>query len=245
MAIQRSQGRKRLLWIGGATGALVLVVLAVALAHTPWFGARAISVTGSHPHTPEAAIVDAAGLQRHPPLISVNPGLVARRVEALPFIATAQVRRHWPDGVQIEVTEREPAVQMAGPGPSWSLLDGYGRTLQVVATRQAGMVAYVVHTATSAIAPAPVGGSLPPAAGPGLGVARTLPPAFAGQVSSVTVAADGSISMALDSGITVLFGTDADRTAKYKDIAAILANGTLHAASTIDVSVPESPTVSG
>ena len=59
------------------------------------------------------------------------------------------------------------------------------------------------------------------------------------------VAADGSISMALDSGITVLFGTDADRTAKYEDLAAVLANGTLHATSTIDVSVPESPTVSG
>ncbi len=176
VAIRRSQGRKRLLWMGGATGVLVLVVLVVALAHTPWFGARAISVTGSHPHTPEAAIVDAAGLQHQPPLISVNPGLVARRVEALPFIATAQVRKHWPDGVQIKVTERVPVVEMSGPGPSWSLLDGHGRTLQVVPTRPPGVAAYVVHTATSVIPPAPVGGSLPPAAGPGLEVAADPAP---------------------------------------------------------------------
>jgi len=243
--IRRVQGRRRLRWIGGALGAAVLVVLVVGLAHTPWFGAQAISVTGPHPHTPAGDIVAAAGLQHHPPLVSVDPGVVARRVEALPFIATAQVRRHWPDGVQIAVTERVPVVQMAGPGPAWSLLDGHGRTLQVEPAQQPGLVVYIVHTPSSGIPPAPVGHSLPPSAGPGLEVCRTLPPAFVGQVASVTVAADGSISLALDSGINVLFGTDADRTAKYTAIATILAHGTLDATSTIDVTVPESPTVSG
>lgn len=245
LAIRRSQGRRRLRWIGGVAVAVVLVVGMLGLAHTPWFGAQAVSVTGTHPHTPDAAIVAAAGLQSHPPLISVNPGAVARKVESLPFIATARVRRRWPDGVQIAVTERVPAVQMAGPGSSWSLLDGHGRTLQVVPSRVAGLVVYIVHTATAGIPPAPVGTSLPAAAGPGLEVCRTLPPAFAAQVVSVTVAADGSISLALDSGITVLFGTDSDRVAKYQDIASILAHATLHATSIIDVTVPESPTVSG
>jgi cell division protein FtsQ len=243
--IRRLQGQRRLRWIGGALGAAVLVGLVVGLVHTPWFGAQAISVTGPHPHTPEGAIVAAAGLQHHPPLVSVDPGVVARRVEALPFIATAQVRRHWPDGVQIAVTERVPVIQMAGPGTAWSLLDGHGRTLQVEPGRLAGLVVYIVHTPRAGIPPGPVGHSLPPSAGPGLEVCRTLPPAFVGQVVSVTVAADGSISMALDSGINVLFGTDAERTAKYTDIATILAHGTLDATSTIDVTVPESPTVSG
>jgi len=106
-------------------------------------------------------------------------------------------------------------------------------------------VVYIVHTADSGVPPAPVDSSLPASADPGLVVGRTLPPAFVAQVVSVTVAADGSISLALDSGVTVLFGSDADRTAKYQDVAAILANGTLHATSVIDVTVPESPTVSG
>ena len=245
VAIRRSQGRRRLRWIGAAAVAVVVVLGLLGLAHTPWFGAQAVSVTGIHPHTPDAAIVAAAGLEHHPPLISVNPGAVAKKVESLPFIATARVRRHWPDGVQIAVTERVPVVEMAGPNSSWSLLDGHGRTLQVVPARLPGLVVYIVRTATSGIPPAPVGASLPPAAGPGLEVSRTLPPAFSSQVVSVTVAADGSISMALYSGITVLFGTDSDRTAKYQDIASILAHGTLHATSVIDVTVPESPTVSG
>jgi cell division septal protein FtsQ len=148
--------------------------------------------------------------------------------------------------VAIEVTERVPVVQMAGPGSGWSLLDGNGRTLEVQSSQQPGLMVFTVHTADgSGIPPAPVGGSLPPAAAPGLTVCRTLPPAFAAQVVSVTVAADGSISMTLNSGITVLVGTTTDLIAKYKDIAAILAHGTLHATSTIDVTVSASPTVSG
>ena len=126
------------------------------------------------------------------------------------------------------MTERVPVVEMAGPGASWSLLDGHGRTLQVVPGRQPGLVVYIVHTATAGIPPAPVGRSLP-ARGrprPARSAGPSRPPSPA-RSSSVTVAADGSISMALDSGVTVLFGSDADRAAKFKDIAAILANGTL------------------
>jgi cell division protein FtsQ len=244
--IQRSQGQRRLRWIAGAGAAAALVVVAVILLHTGWFSAQAVTVTGTHPHTSDAAIVDASGLGHHPALIDVDPAAAARRVEALPFIASATVSRHWPDGVAIEVTERVPVVQMAGPGRGWSILDGNGRTLEVQSSQQPGPMVFAVHTADgSAIPPAPVGGSLPPAAAPGLTVCRTLPPAFAAQVASVTVAGDGSISMTLNSGITVLVGTTTDLIAKYKDIAAILAHGTLHATSTIDVTVPASPTVSG
>ena len=153
--------------------------------------------------------------------------------------------RHWPDGVQISVTERVPVVTMAGPGTSWSLLDGHGRTLQVGPARPPGLVVFIVHTRSGGIPPAPVGHSLPPGAAGGLLVSRSLPKAFSAQVVSVTVAPDGTISLALNSGITVLLGTGTDLTAKFEDVAAIIAHGTLHPTSTLDVSVPESPTVSG
>ncbi len=160
-SIQRSRGRRRLQWIGGVVGVFLLVVVVVALLHTRWFSAQVITVTGRHAHTSEAAIIDAAGLEHHPPLISVDPGATAEKVEALPFIASARVHRSWPDGVTISVTERAPVVQMAGPGTSWSILDGAGRTLQVQPAKVPGLIAYTVGTGASAIHPAPVGGSLP------------------------------------------------------------------------------------
>ena len=81
-----------------------------------------------------------------------------------------------------------------------------------------------VATARGRGPPAPVGGSLAPAGSLGLTVCRTLPPAFAAQVVSVTEAADGTVSLGLNSGITVLLGTDSDMEAKYEDVAAIIAH---------------------
>jgi cell division protein FtsQ len=243
LSVLRSRGRRRLRRVLGVLGAGALVVGVVAMLHTPLFSARAITVTGAHPETGTAAIVAAAGLGRHPPMISLNPAAVAGRVEALPFISSAQVKRQWPDGVQISVTERVPALQMAGPGTSWSVLDGHGRTLQVGPARLPGLVVFIVHTRFGGVPPAPAGQSLPPGASAGLLVCRSLPKAFSAQVVSVTMAPDATINLALDSGITVLFGTGTDLVAKFEDVAAIIAHATLHPTSTIDVSVPESPTV--
>ena len=243
--IQRSRGRRRLHWILWALVAGAVVVGAVFVLHTPWFSARVVTVAGVHPHTTDAAIMAAAGLGGHPPLISVDPGSTAARVEQLPYIATAQVHRHWPDGVEVTVTERVPVAVMAGPGSSWSVLDGAGRTLEVLPSRPAGLVALVESTGLGPVHPGPVGADLPAGTSFGLTVCRTLPPAFAGQVVTVTEATNATVTLALNSGITVLLGTDSDLRAKYEDVASIIAHAPLQGATVIDVSVPQSPTVTG
>jgi len=245
VAIQRSQGRRRLRWVLAVVVIAVLVAAFIALLHTPPFSVRVVKISGLHPHTSDTAIIAAADLAGHPPMISVSLGGTAEKVEALPYIASAKVSRHWPDGITISVTERAPVVQMAGPLTSWSVLDGEGRTIQVGPDRLPGLVVLIVHTVTGGVPPAPVGKSLPPTADAGLEVARTLPKAFSTQVVSLTLAPDNTISMALNSGITVLLGTATDLPAKYEDVATILAHETLHPTSTIDVTVPQSPTTSG
>ena len=243
LAIARLEGRRRLRVLLGVVGLVILVLLAWALLHTGLFAARVVTVTGVHPHTSDAAIEQAAGLGGHPPLIDVDPAATAARVGSLPYIASARVIRHWPDGVTVSVTERVPVAVMAGPGPSWSVLDGSGRTLQVLTTPPPGVPVLVVHTTAGVVHPSPVGGSLPASATPALTVSRTLPPAFSAQVVSVSAAPDGTIGLALNSGVTVLFGTATELGAKYEDIAAIIAHGSLPRAGVIDVSVPQSPTV--
>ena len=243
--VARRRGRRRLRWVLAAVGVVLLVAVGIAVLHTPWFSVRGITVEGSHPHTTTAAIVAAAGLRGHPPLLSVDPGATAARVESLPFVASAEIRREWPDHVLITVKERTPVVQMAGPGPHWSILDGEGRTLEGGAAPTPGVAVLVVHAPWGPVPPAAVGGSLPSVAAPGLAVARTLPPAFAAQVVSVTVAPDRTVSLALDSGIVVQIGTATELPAKYEDVAAIIAHASLRGATAIDVTVPGSPTVTG
>lgn len=241
-SIVRSRTQKRLRWAGAFVALAALVALAVGLLHTPWFGARVVTVTGAHPNTSAAVIETVAGLGHRPPLISVDPGAAAARVESLPFIASAQVTRHWPDAVIIHVTERKPTVAMAGPAASWSTLDGHGRTLAVAPNRPV-LPVMIVHAASGPVPPAPVGRTLPPSADPGLVVARSLPPAFAGQVVSVTVATDSTVSLALSANLVVLLGTVSNLGAKYEDVAAIIAHAPLRGQHVIDVTVPQSPTV--
>ena len=111
--------------------------------------------------------------------------------------------------------------------------------------RPPGLVVLTVAAPRGPARPAPVGGTLPRAGSFGLSVCRTLPPAFSAQVVSVTEAANGTVSLGLNSGITVLLGTDSDMAAKYEDVAAVIAHASLHGATTIDVTVPQSPTVTG
>ena len=241
-SVERSRSQKRLRLAALALGLVALAAMGVGLLYTPWFEATVVKVTGAHPNTPDRTIMKAAGLLRHPALISVDPGPTSSRIELLPFIASAQVTRHWPDAVTIRVTERVPVMAMSGPAASWSTLDGNGRTLAVNPGRP-GLPVLVVHGPAGPVPPAPVGATVAAWAGPGLTVARTLPPAFAGQVVSITVAADGTASLALNSHLVVLLGTVSNLTAKYEDVAAIIAHASLRGAHTIDVTVPQSPTV--
>jgi cell division protein FtsQ len=245
--IARRAGRRRLAWVAGAAGAVAVVVLAIALLHTPWMSAQVVTVDGRHPHTPTTAIEAAARLGGRPPLIDLDPGAVAARVERLPYISAAEVHRQWPDGVRITVTERVPAVQMAGPGAGWSVLDAAGRTLGLVPGRAPELPQLVVYGPSGAAAAAPPVGRAVSGRGAlaALAVCRTLPPAFAGQVLAVAGNADATVTLHLNSGLTVLLGTTNDLAAKYEDVAAIIAHAPLGGAKIIDVTVPQSPTVSG
>lgn len=258
-AISRSQGRRRLRLV-----VLVLVVAALLvggwfLLHSRLLSARVIRVEGSV-HTSRAEIVSVAGLAHHPPLIDVDPGAVAARLEALPWVARATVSRHWPDGVVVSVVERRPVAVLATAPPEpradgtkpratgagappaseepWALVDRTGRVLALAASPPPGLV----HL-TAPVRPGAPGSTVPADALAGLQVAATLPPAFRSQVTTVEVESGGRVHLALTTPVTVDLGTTSQLREKYEDTAAVLAGASLADGDVIDVSVPDSPTV--
>ncbi|HWD52540.1 MAG TPA: FtsQ-type POTRA domain-containing protein [Acidimicrobiales bacterium] len=243
-SVQRRVGRRRLRVLVGLLAVVVIIGGGLALLHTSLFSARVVTVTGAHAHTGTAEIVAAAGLAHRPLLINVDAGAAAARVNALPFIRTATVARHWPDGVQVTVSERVPVAVMAAGSGSWAQVDATGRVLAVAPARPPGLVQLVVNTSAGTVAPGRPGRVLPSAAASGLQVSGTLPLAFSSQVVSVTVAPDRTVDLALNSGLTVVMGTDSDLTVKYQDVASIIAHASLKGMKTIDVTVPGAPTVS-
>ncbi len=243
-AVKRSGDRRRLAVVVTVVAVVVLAVAAVAVLHSPMLSVRRVQVEGPHGGTPTVAIVRAARLGGHPPLVDVDTAAVAARVESLPFVRTARVTRSWPSTVLIAVTARVPSLVMAVPGGGWAELDRSGRVLARVPSRPPGLALLTVERAGGTLAPPAVGASVATAARAGVEVAATLPPAFSAQVTAVTELAAGTVDLTLSSGLTVVLGTAADLHAKYVDVASIIAGAPLHGAKTIDVSVPQSPTVS-
>jgi cell division septal protein FtsQ len=236
-AVIKQQGRRRLVVLGVALGVSLLIVGGWFLVHTSLFSARSVSVTGNV-HETTALVVAQAGLAGHPPLLDVNAGAAAARLEQLPWVRAATVRVSWPDGVHIAVTEETARFTASTPAGKWELLSNDGRVLGDSATRPPGLLLLTVPQP-----PGVPGTLLSTKDAPGLRVASSLPASFVGQVTGVTVEPAGWVQLALTTPIVVDIGNAVELTAKYEDVSSILAAASLHNGDVIDVSVPDAPTV--
>jgi cell division protein FtsQ len=98
-----------------------------AIAEGLGLGLFQLSVTG-HRRTPDSDIFDAAqGGQSHS-LLFFDTAAARARIEALPWVAVARVRRVFPDELRVSVTEREPYARWRQDTHE-VLLDATGRLL--------------------------------------------------------------------------------------------------------------------
>jgi cell division septal protein FtsQ len=236
-AVIKEQGRRRLILGGIALGVIALLVGGWFLLHSPLFSARSVTVTGNV-HETTAQVVAQAGLASRPPLLDVDTGAAAARLQELPWVRAATVSVGWPDGVHIAVTEEVARFTAATADGKWEMLSPDGRVLAESGTRPPGLLLLTVPQP-----PGEPGTVLSAKDAPGLKVAATLPASFVGQVTAVTVEPAGWVQLALTTPIVVDIGNTAELTAKYEDVSSILAGATLHNGDVIDVSVPDAPTV--
>jgi cell division protein FtsQ len=236
-AVIRDQSRRRLRLLIFGLGGVALLAAAWFIIDSSLFSARHIDVTGNV-HETAAQVVAQAKLASHPPLLDVNAGAAAARIDQMPWVRSASVRVSWPDSVRIAVTEEVPRLEVSVPGGLWDTLAADGRVLAVTAERPAGLLLMTVPQA-----PGAAGTVLPARDDIGLQVATTLPASFAAQVTGVTLEPAGWVQLSMTTPIAVDIGTAAQLTEKYEDVTSILAGATLHYGDVIDVSVPDAPTV--
>ncbi len=187
----KQQGRRRLIALGVALGVTALLVGAWFLVHTPLFSARSVTVTGNV-HESAAQVVAQAGLSSQPPLLDVNAGAAAARIEQLPWVRSATVHVEWPDGVHIAVVEETARFTAGTPGGQWGSLSADGRVLGESPTRPPGLLLLTVPQP-----PGAPGTVLAAKDASGLRVASSLPASFAAQVTAVTVEPAGWVQLAL------------------------------------------------
>lgn len=201
--------RNRRLVAVGAVVVLVASAMTWVVAFSPLLGAKSVRVLGTHTIT-VAQVRAAAAIKRGSPLVRLDTGAVARRVESLPSVASATVRTAFPSSVIITVTERV-AVGFVSSGDSWVLVDRTGDQYRRVAIRPRSLPLFVVPAGANA-----------KAAGQAVAtVAAALTPALLARVVSVQAFDPTAVTLLLADRRVVRWGS-ADRSADKARILPVL-----------------------
>src|SRR5579875_2828276 len=102
--------------------------LIAATAHLG-FAVSDVQVVGRHTTDP-ATILRALGVRRGTPILAVDPGRAATRLEALPWIHSARIERLWPGTILVRLVERRP-LALWQHGGKMELIDRHGAVIPV------------------------------------------------------------------------------------------------------------------
>ncbi|HEX6425134.1 MAG TPA: FtsQ-type POTRA domain-containing protein [Acidimicrobiales bacterium] len=237
IGVRREAGRRRLRRAALVLGAAAAVVGAVSLTRTTLLDVDRVAVTGAE-RTSAGAVRRAAGIELGEPLVSVDAGAVADRVEDLPWVATARVERSWPSTVRIEVREREPVASVQVTEASTAVVDADGWVLAVEGgggpDTAAGGTAIVLTGVRGRVAE---GERLDAGAREAVTLAVALAERVPGAVASVSTKLDAELA----DGGTVRFGSIEHLDDKVTATKTVLGDVDLACLEVLDVRVPGSP----
>lgn len=216
--------------------AAVALVVVVTLIWLVFFSSvltvRSVKVTGNGT-IGTARIERAAQVPMDEQLIHVDLAAIQARVESIPAVESAAVSRSWPHAITIRVTPRVP-IAIVDRGTGLQAVDAHGVLFGTYQHAPADLP--VLRTEPNVTAAA-----LAEAAQ----VVISLPGSIAGRVEHVDAESPDEITLHLSGGVTVVWGSSQDSSAKAEVLAALLAHVTKkHPVSRINVTVPGKPTTS-
>lgn len=211
---------------------LVLAVVVVAAVATTWlvafsavFGARSVHIRGAHTLT-AGQIEKVASVGHGTPLVRLDTVAIARRVERLADVESAQVNTSFPSSVVITVRERTPVGYVRVRGRDM-LVDHTGDQYRGVDTAPLSLPKFVVPAGTDART---TGGAVAT-------VASALPAALLTKIKSIEALDPGAISLVLHNDRVVRWGSAARSTEKARVLPVLLQQK----GSQLDVSDPDQP----
>jgi cell division protein FtsQ len=218
------RGLKLLLW--AVLVSVCAVGLGLLLYFTPVMAARNIVIEGIDA-VPRDEVVQAMEVRQGTPLLQIDTNVVADRIAAIRRVATVRVQRDYPSSLRVTVVERIPVAVKELPD---------------------GVHLYDRDGVDFATAPPPPGvpyfdldnpGPSDPPTRAALQVLTALRPDIARQVNRVAAPSVASVTLTLDDGRVVVWGTTDRTPEKAEKLAALLTQP----GRTYDVSSPDLPTV--
>jgi len=232
--VKREADRRRVRIGLGIAGVFVVAGLVYLAIDSPALDVDHVRVTGAA-NADIDAIREAAGVDTGDPLLRVDTGAVARRVEQVPWVANARVVWQLPGTLGIEVTELDAVAYARRVNGSAALLAADGRVVADADIPPPGVVEILGMRR-----PPAVDGIVSPPDAPG--IVTRLPAALATRVVAIDLAGDG-VALDLDGGGEIRLGTLDDVDAKAAAALAVLEQLAGAPFEYIDVRVPETPAV--
>lgn len=223
-----SARRRRTVLALGLVG-LVVVLAAVAgwlVYFSSVFAVKQVAVSGTRELSP-AQIRDAAQVPVGQPLVRQDLTVFAQRTAQVPEVSQVQVTRDWPGTVAIVVVERQPLLAVQQP-QGYAIVDERGVAYTVRGSIPKGVVAADVNPDDAALL-TEVGV-----------VASALPADLKAKVTKIAAINRDDITLQLESGLTVGWGSADQSPLKAEVTAALLKR---KPQTRIDVSSPHSPAV--
>jgi cell division protein FtsQ len=228
----REAGRRRLRITLVVASAIVVLGLAYLTVHSPMLDVDHVRVTGAQ-REGAAAIVKASGVDTGAPMLWVDTGQIAHRLEQLPWVAHARVERDFPGSVKIKVTEYEPTAYVRVAPDRVALVASTGRVIAFAAAPTPDAIEVKGQTAP------PRTGSLvsPPAVAR---VALELPGRLRAHVTAITV--DDAVTLTLHDGAPeIRLGTLRGLRSKGVSALAVLDHLAGRSCEYVDVAAPQAP----
>lgn len=231
--------RVRTFWILGA-------LLAFGLAYGLWIGVnlkyfhvKGIEISGIH-RVARSEVAQRAAIRTGTSIWFLDTGAIARRIEAIPYVATAKVYRAFPATARIEVVERAPEGCVRSDDGAELTIDGTRRVLQR-GCRPGGLVYLPRDVDDTAPGNFIVSADLARLQRD----ARTLLVGAKAQLTDFTYDRFGQLEARLTDGIRVRFGDEEDLDRKRALIRPILASLGARAREvrSIDLRAPDTPVV--
>lgn len=220
---QRSR-RRRIVWLSAVGAVVLLIGGSVAAAYSPLFAVQRITVTGTttiDPAVIEGALADQLGT----PLALVDTSKVKAALLTFPLIETYALEARPPHDLTVRIVERTP-IGVVESGAGFTLVDAAGVALSTTAERPAGQPLVEVE-----------GGMDSPAFRSAGLVVRALPADIRSALTGVRASTADDVTLTLDSGLTVVWGSQEDSGLKALALSAALVKNP--DASSIDVTSPD------
>jgi cell division protein FtsQ len=226
---QRSVRRRSWLrWLVGTVVVLLLGGMVWLVLFSSVLAVSSVEVRGNRT-VPQATVLRSAAVPTGTPLARVDTGAIADRVRQITAVADVRVSRSWPDRVVLTVTERAAVVAVT-IGERYELVDAAGVSFRITDRRPDGLPQAKVGGPRREVTLRSV-----------VAVSAALPDQLRGRVRLISAASPDSISLDLDSGVKVVWGS-AERSGRKAEVLLALMR---RPAEVYDVSAPDLPVTQG